>query len=71
MEKTQKTLDELVAETQRRRKSLDEARFLLGRGEMPYSEALTYARSFATSFDEYHRAKWGRGKRIEPKSLLR
>jgi len=38
---------------------------------MPYSEALTYARSFATSFDEYHRAKWGRGKRIEPKSLLR
>ena len=64
-------VETLAAETRRKRESMEAARRQHLAGALSYDELAEVASAFCTAFDAYHRAKFGKPKRLDYRAVIR
>lgn len=65
------TVEELAEQTNRLRHRTRVMQQRHQLGEATYDEMVAIAKEFCRSFDEYHKAKFGKGKRLDYRAILR
>ena len=65
------TVETLAAETRRKREAMEAAKRQHMAGSITYDDLATAARAFCAAFDAYHRAKFGKPKRLDFRACIR
>jgi hypothetical protein len=65
------TLEELIAATNAAREKMRRTQARYRVGQATYEEMASDAQAFCKAFDLYHRAKFGKGKKIDWRAVIR
>lgn len=64
-------IDALAAAVRTQKAAVDRAKREYYAGLISYDELAAVGRAFCAAFDRYHRAKYGKGKRLDYRAVIR
>jgi hypothetical protein len=65
------TLEALIARTNETRERMRRLQVRYREGLAPYEEMVEAAKTFCCAFDAYHKAKFGKGKKLDWRAIIR
>jgi hypothetical protein len=65
------TLEELIARTNTTRETMRRLQAHYQIGQATYEEMVAAAQAFCAAFDAYHKAKFGKGKKLDWRAVIR
>jgi phosphoribosylanthranilate isomerase len=65
------TLEALIAKTNELREKMRALQVRYHNGEASYEEMTRAAKAFCMAFDAYHKAKFGKGKKLDWRAVIR
>jgi hypothetical protein len=67
----QSTTEALAADTRAKKHAMERAKAEHAHGLITYEELARVAQAFCAAFDTYHRARFGKPKRLDYRAVLR